>query len=310
MNALNSSHSQAAEKIQHRRETFGLIANYAQHFNDFFGFRENPFNNTPDPNFFYESKNHQEVLTSLTFGVLERKGFVVVTGEIGAGKTTLCRQFLRQLPPEVKTAVILNPTLSSTHLLASVVQDFGIECRGRTKKHYFDALNLFLLEGLEKKQNACLIIDEVQCLKPKALEEIRLLSNLETHNQKLLQIILIGQPELRQILSAPGLTQLRQRINVFCHLKGLDLEETRSYINHRLGYAQEKGRRVHFQEEVIEKIYLMSRGIPRLINALADKILMSAYLHHTHNITLEAARDGFEEMNFICMPAVEGGVTR
>jgi len=276
------------------------VEEYSDQFNAFFGFREMPFNNTPNPNLFYMSENHREALASILFGVKQRRGFIVLTGEIGAGKTTLSRHFLSQIPADIKTAMVLNPNLSGTHLLASIVQDFGIECRGKTKKDYFDALNRFLLEGLEKDQNACLIIDESQRLSVRLLEEVRLLSNLETSKQKLIQIVLMGQPELREVLLRPELTQLRQRVGVFFHLKGLSLSETRRYIEHRLECVREGVTPVVFDNFVIGKIFLATRGIPRLINAVSDRILMAAYSRHTRTITWETAQTAFEEMDLIC----------
>jgi len=285
--------------VQDHDPTFS-IEEYTDQFNAFFGFREMPFNNTPNPNLFYMSENHREALTSMLFGVKQRRGFIVVTGEIGAGKTTLCRRFLGNLSSEIKTAVILNPNLSGTHLLASIVQDFDIPCRGKSKKDYFDALNHFLLEGLEQGQNAVLIIDEAQRLSAKVLEEVRLLSNLETSKQKLLQIVLMGQPELKDILLRPDLTQLRQRVGVLYHLKGLSLSGTRSYIEHRLECVREGVHPVVFDNFVIGKIHLATRGIPRLINALSDRILMSAYAQHTRLITWEVSQAAFEEMDLVC----------
>jgi len=273
---------------------------FTNQFHSFFGFKEVPFNNTPDPNFFYTSKPHQEALMSMLFGVEQRKGFVVLTGEIGAGKSTLCRKFIVQVPGGIKTAVILNPNLSGTHLLASIVRDFGIECKGKTKRHYFDALNRFLIEGLDQNRNACLIVDEAQCLSVRVLEEIRLLCNLETSKRKLLQIILMGQPELRDLLKRPQLTQLRQRVGVYVHLRGLDPEETREYILHRLAHSTGGNSEIELDSIVIEKIHETTRGIPRLINALCDRIMMSAFSANTRHITWEVSRNAFEEMAFIC----------
>jgi len=276
------------------------ISSYTMLFNEFFGFREPPFTNTANPHLFYMSKRHREVLTSMLFGIEQRRGFIVVTGEIGAGKTTLCRRLLHQLSPDMKTAVILNPNLSATHLLAAIVHDFGIECKGRTKKHYFDALNAFLLKGLGRNENACLIIDETQCLSRKVIEEIRLLSNLETSERKLLQIVLMGQPELKDILMHPSLTQLRQRIGVFCHLGGLDSNETQSYIEHRLSSVTDGNTRLSMTADVINKIHEMTRGIPRLINGLCERILMCAYAQQTTEITMNVSHDAFEDAAFIC----------
>jgi general secretion pathway protein A len=236
----------------------------------------------------------------MLFGVQERRGFIVLTGEIGSGKTTVCRQFLSQLGQEVKTAVILNPNLSSLDLMAAIVKDFGIKPSGINKKDYFDDLNTTLLEWAHRGQNACLVIDESQCLSTRVLEEIRLLTNLETAKQKLLQIVLIGQPELRDIIRRPELTQLRQRIGVSFHLSGLNPQETKDYVYHRLQCVQEKKMELHFTESVLESIYLTTRGIPRLINSLCDRILMSAYAKGTQQIDWEIAQPAVEEIAFIC----------
>ncbi len=269
-------------------------------FNSFFGFRESPFNNTPDSQFFYMGRRHREILMNMIFGIQMRRGFIVVTGEIGAGKSTLCRQFLQDIPAEIKTAVVLNPNMSGTHLLGHIVKDFGIQCKGNTKQEYFEALNAFLLEGIAHQQNACLVIDEAQCLGVRLLEEIRLLTNLETGKQKLLQIILMGQPELRDILAKPELTQLRQRIGVFCQLQGMSLDEMKDYALHRLHHASESLCQLSFEEAIWPRIHQISRGIPRLINSLCDRILMAAFAQQTKEISMELAAPAFEEMAFIC----------
>jgi len=274
--------------------------NYLDCFNRFFGFSESPFNNTPDPNFFFMSQHHHEALTSLNFGIYQRRGFLVLTGEVGAGKTTLCRQFLAQLSPEIKTAVILNSRVSGTHLLSSVVQDFGIIPRGKGRRGLYEALAAFLLDGINRNQNACLIIDEAQCLNLRVLEEIRLLSNLETSKQKLIQIVLMGQPELRDLLKKPSLRQLRQRIGVYVHLRGFTPNETRDYILHRLSCVSRGESKIAISTDVFERIHEATRGTPRLINTACDRILMAAYAHQTSHITLDVARDAFEEISFIC----------
>ncbi|MFZ5802673.1 MAG: ExeA family protein [Candidatus Omnitrophota bacterium] len=269
-------------------------------FHEFFGFKENPFANTPDPSFFYLSPRHKEALTNLAFGVRQRRGFIVITGEVGSGKTTLCRYFLRFLPPEMKTAVVLNPMISSSHLLASIAADFGIPEPGRSKRVIYRSLLKFLLEGIERQQNACLVIDEAQCLSRDLLEEIRLLSNLETSKQKLLQIVLMGQPEFQGRLRQTGLRQLRERISIYMHLDGLGMEEVGPYIRHRLEMGSVGPVTVRFQEEVIEKIARMSRGIPRLINTICDRILMAAFAAGEREISMALAAGAFQEMNFIC----------
>lgn len=275
--------------------------NYLQLFNDFFGFKEHPFTNTPDPDFFYMSHQHHEALMSMMFGVQQRRGFIVVTGEVGSGKTTLCRKFLRQINPEIKTAVILNPKVSGLHLLTSIIHDFGIPFQGKSKKDIFEALNKFLLDGMPKNQNACLIIDEAQCLSPKVIEEIRLLSNLETSKRKLLQIVLMGQPELRDVLKKPNLRQLRQRIGVYVHLKGFDLFQTGEYIRHRLGLANQGSATLEFDSELVSHIYKCSGGSPRLVNTICDRILMAAFIRKVRNkIDMAVAQEAFDEINFIC----------
>jgi len=274
-------------------------------FHEFFGFRENPFSNTPDPGFFYMSRNHKEALLSMLFGVKQRRGFIVVTGEIGAGKTTLVRHFLQQLPQDLKTAVILNPKISTTHLLSSVARDFGIPNPGKTRRSIYEGLSKFLLQGMQHDQNACLIIDESQCLNVKVLEEIRLLSNLETAKQKLIQIVLVGQPEMREVLMQPSLTQLRQRIGVYVHLNGLSRDDTSAYIEHRLQQVGDGTVKILFESSVIRKIHEISRGIPRLINALCDRILMSAFAQQTYAIHDSVAATAFEELAFICAEAAK-----
>lgn len=273
---------------------------FSQVFNSFFGFHENPFNNTPDPQFFFKSRQHREALVNLLFGVEQRRGFIVLTGEIGAGKTTLCRHFLNELSRDIKTAVILNSKISSIHLLTAVAHDFGIDVKRHTKKKIYESMSQFLLEGIEHNQNACLVIDEAQGLTVKLLEEIRLLSNLETAKQKLIQIVLMGQPELKDLLMKPSLTQLRQRIGVFVHLRGLDLDDASDYIRHRLQYAGRGVCTVSFSQEVLIRIHQMTRGIPRLINTVCDKILMAAFAAQTREISLDIAESAFEEAAFMC----------
>jgi general secretion pathway protein A len=245
----------------------------------FFGLSEAPFNMTPDPRFVYLSRHHQAALSAMCYGVNRRSGFIQITGEIGAGKTMLSRLFLQELGENVHSSLVFNPKLSELELLQEIVEDFGLKPKAKRRKDYFDCLNHFLLEESARGFNAVLIIDEAQLLPPRALEQIRLLSNLETTTQKLLQIILMGQPELKDILKRPDLKQLRQRITVRCHLPELSLEEVGEYISHRLNVAGAS--KNFFTAEAIQRIYELSSGIPRVINVLADRALLAAYAKST-----------------------------
>jgi general secretion pathway protein A len=252
-------------------------------YESFFGLSEAPFNITPDPKFIYFSQQHREALSALTYGISSRRGFIQVTGEIGAGKTTLCRALLKNLDKKVHSALVFNPKLSELELLQTIVEDFGIVPKGRRRKDYFDSLNQFLLEELEKGYNAIVIIDEAQLLSPRALEQIRLLSNLETSTQKLLQIILMGQPELKDLLDREDLHQLYQRITIRCHLRALTLEEATEYVAHRLKIAGSN--EVFFTRDAIDTLFTLSGGIPRLINVLADRAMMAAFTKSTKVIS-------------------------
>ena len=247
---------------------------------NFYGLRENPFNVTSDPSFFYFSKAHRDALLHLIYGVKERKGFLELTGEVGAGKTTLCKTLLSKLDKDTKTSFILNSNLSEIQLLDAIVEDYGIKPARRTKIALMRALNNFLLEELKAGSNVVLILDEAQNLKTSTLEAIRLLSNLETDKTKLFQILLVGQPELRRKLNSPALVQLRQRIGVRFHINSLEKDEIVHYIYHRLAVAGSSGD-IHFTDDAIEKIFRYSDGIPRLINLVCDKTLLSGFVLET-----------------------------
>ena len=242
----------------------------------FYGITEKPFSITPDPKFLYLGKTHKEAFAHLLYGIRERGGFIVVTGEIGAGKTTLCRGLLSHLDEDTLVAFIFNPTLSALELLKSINEDFGIPSKGTTKKELIDELNRFLLDKRKEGKNTVLIIDESQSLDGEVLEQVRLLSNLETETEKLLQIILIGQPEFRHILEQPRLLQLNQRVTVRYHLKALSREETAEYIYHRLSVIDGTDK-IFFTPEALKKIWRSTRGVPRLINVLCDRALLAGY---------------------------------
>ena len=196
-------------------------------YKKFFGLREKPFNLTPDPEYFYMSTVHREALSHLLFGIEQRKGFIMITGEVGAGKTTLCRALLSSVPKSTQTALILNPSVSAIELLRAINQEFGLSSTpDKSKKELLDDLNYFLLDVLSRGGNAVIIIDECQNLSPEVLEQVRMLSNLETEKEKLLQIVLIGQPELARTLSMPSLKQINDRITLRYYIGPLSLSET------------------------------------------------------------------------------------
>ena len=247
----------------------------------FFGLKREPFSIAPDPRFLFMSERHREALAHLLYGLDGGGGFVLLTGEIGAGKTTVCRCFLEQIPKRCNVAYIFNPKLTVTELLKSICDEFGIPYEhegpgGATVKDHLDPLNHFLLKTHAVGQNNVLIIDEAQNLSIDVLEQLRLLTNLETNERKLLQIILIGQPELRDMLARPELEQLAQRVIARFHLQALSATETSQYIRHRLAVAGLKGPRP-FEREAIKRIHHLARGVPRRINLLCDRALLGAY---------------------------------
>lgn len=264
-------------------------------YRKFYNIKEKPFNVTSDPNFLFLSRKHKEALSHLIYGIEERKGFLEITGGIGTGKTTLCRALLNRLDSNTKTAFVYNPDLSQLQLLQTIIEDFGLSVDKKSKMHIFKQLNKFLLEQLSLGNNVVLIIDEAQNLKPALLEQIRLLSNLETDKEKLFQIVLVGQPELQDRLDAPGLTQLKQRIAVRYHILPLDRDEVKDYINHRLAVAGSVGD-IIFEEKAIDLIYGYSGGVPRLINILCDKALLLGFVLETKVITFDIVMKSIKEM--------------
>jgi general secretion pathway protein A len=264
-------------------------------YNDFYGFREAPFNITPDPRFLFFSDKHREAFNHVLFGIRERKGFIQITGEVGAGKTTVCRAILAELGPSYKTALILNPMVTATQLMRTILTELGLEPRKLDRTAYLEILNRFLLEQAAAGNDVVVLIDESQDLDPELLEQVRLLSNLETDQRKLLQIVLIGQPELREKLNRKELRQLRQRITVRYHLAPLDRFETQRYIAHRLRVAGADGRPT-FSPWAIRTIQRYSGGVPRLINAVCDKALLYGYVNGTYELGARAVRQAIREL--------------
>ena len=253
-------------------------------YQDFFGFSEKPFDLTPDPKYLYLSPKHKEVLAHLVYGLQENNGFLKIIGEVGTGKTMICRSFLRELRTDFNIAYIFNPAINELELLQTINSELGLPGKSKSKKKLIDLLNAFLLEERAKGHRVVVIIDEAQDLEPKVMEQLRLLSNLETDTEKLIQIVLIGQPELEKVLAKDGLRQLRQRITIQWELLPLNLEETRGYIQHRLNVALGKGK-VRFSRQAVETVFRYSRGIPRMINVISDRTLLIAYTEGTKKIS-------------------------
>ncbi|MBI3997023.1 MAG: AAA family ATPase [Candidatus Omnitrophica bacterium] len=253
-------------------------------YESFFGLKEKPFQMTPDTRYFYPSAKHTDALNHMVYAIQDRRGFVVITGEIGSGKTTLSRVLFQKLDRRTKTAIIRNTHLTAKDLVTQTVEELEIPYRtGCTKTHLINLLNEYLIEQLRENNNVVLLIDEAQNLKPNVLEEVRMLSNLETEREKLIQIILMGQPELKAKLWLKELTQLRQRVTLHYHLLPLDERETASYIAHRLHVAGVNGAPV-FASTALPKIFQYTQGVPRLINGLCDQALLTGYVNEARTI--------------------------
>ena len=264
----------------------------------YFNLASAPFAVTPDPRYVYLTKRHREALAHLQYGILQPGGFVQLTGEVGTGKTTLCRCLLEQLPPEADVAVILNPRLGVVGLLAAICDELHIQYSSDsldTIKTLVDALHAHLLEAHGRGRRTVLIIDEAQNLSPAVLEQVRLLTNLETSTEKLLQIILIGQPELKRLLAHRELRQLAQRITARYHLMPLSLADTVAYIRHRLRVAG--GDPSLFTPAALCQVYCLSDGIPRLINVLCDRALLGTYALERSRVNAAMVRRAGRESN-------------
>jgi len=263
---------------------------------DFHGFREKPFNLTPDPRFVFLSKTHKEAFAHLLYGINNRAGFIALTGEVGSGKTTVLRALLNQLDADHhRTALIFNPYLSPAELLQNINREFGIQTNPSDHSSSLDALNLFLLQQNAEGRTVVLIIDEAQDLEAPVLEQIRLISNLETDREKLIQIVLSGQPELLQILERSEMRQLSQRITVRYHLQPMDFEDTVHYVNHRLVAAGGRDGDI-FSMRALKRIYRYSHGLPRLINAACDRALLTGYTRDTTRISSQIAATGIKDI--------------
>jgi general secretion pathway protein A len=267
-------------------------------YTTFFGFTHKPFQLTPDPEFLFLSRVHKRALTYLDYGVADNSGFILITGEIGTGKTTVIRSLIKKIPQDIKIARINNTKVSSDQLISMINEEFGIYSKGDDKTQMLSKLNDFIISQYAQGRRSMIIIDEAQNLTPNLLEEVRLLSNLETDKSKLLQIILIGQPELNALLSRPDLEQLRQRIAVNSHISPLTRDEVEAYILHRLRVAGNE-HAVTFEDGSMDVLFSFSRGIPRLINIACDFLLLAAFADETKviDVTLVKEITGDLEIN-------------
>ncbi len=267
-------------------------------YKDFFGFSEMPFHVTPNPRFLFLSPTHEEALQHLRYGIEDQKGFIVLTGEVGCGKTTLCRKLLEELEAReaVDTALLLNPRISETQLLRGIMKELGEESRARSKSDLLDKMNDCLLQRIDDGREIVLIIDEAQNLSFEVMEMLRLLSNLETYDRKLLQIILLGQPELNAKLREDRLRQFRQRVLVHYDLKPLKVDEVELYIRHRLSLAGSNGR-PHFTARAVRSVAHHSLGIPRMVNNICDKALLSVYIRNGVEVNWWDVRRALKDIN-------------
>ena len=264
-------------------------------YQDYYNLNEFPFNITPDPRFLYFAPHHREAYNHVMYGIEQRKGFIELTGEVGSGKTTLCRAVLGALDGTVETALVLNPCLTENQLLRWILNDFGLSVAGRDRLAYIERLNEFLLERNREGGNVAVVIDEAQNLSPQLMEQVRLLSNLETDQHKLLQIVLCGQPELRERLGRPDLRQLRQRITVRYHIPPLSLDDTARYIEHRIRVAGPNAA-VVFQPAAVKEVHRYAKGGPRLINAVCDNALLAGYVAQQHEIDARCVRKAVKQL--------------
>jgi general secretion pathway protein A len=264
-------------------------------YEQFFNLNVKPFELVPNPDFLFLSRSHKRALTHLDYGIKERIGFILLTGEVGSGKTTIIRNQIKELNGRVTVSKIFNTKVTSEQLISMVNEDFGLEVTGKDKVTLLRELNDFLIKQYADKCHPILIIDEAQNLTPDLLEEVRMLSNLETDKCKLLQIILVGQPELRRTIAQPELRQLRQRISISCHISPLTRKEMQEYIFHRLKIAG-NSEAISFSDKTFNIIYDFSRGIPRLVNIICDFLLLSAFVEGTRELSPELVQEVIREL--------------
>ena len=263
---------------------------------EFYRLKELPFNVTPDPRFLYRSESHRDALAYITYGIFQKKGFIAVTGEVGVGKTTVVNAFIDLFQPSLEVAFVFSTKFPFDQLLYLICSDFGLNVEGLNKAQMLLALNRFLISQHESNRNTVLIIDEAQNLSPEVLEELRMLSNLETRDRKLIQIMLVGQPELENLLNMSQLRQLRQRIPGVCRIPMLSREDVDQYILYRLKVASQDNGGPVFTEDALEEIYHYSGGTPRLINILCDRVLLLGYVANTTTINGRIVREGIRDL--------------
>ena len=278
-------------------------------YESFFSLKENPFGTTPDPRFLYKSKAHCEALAYLAYGVFQKKGFLAITGEVGVGKTTIIRAFIQTFHPCLEASFILNTKVTFEEMLYMLLTDFGSTPQGRSKVQMLTALNELLIKKYAQNQNPLLVIDEAQNLSPEVLEELRMLSNLETDSEKLIQIVLIGQPELGRLLTREDLRQLRQRIPGVFNMRFLSRDEVYRYILYRLGIAGLSNGELTFSDLAVDEIHRYSSGIPRLINQLCDRVLLRGYLQKTRAIEKEMVQASILDLSGRVSDHTAGGGT-
>ena len=266
-------------------------------YEQYYSLTEPPFSLTPDPKYFYRSESHHRAFELLHYAIQRREGFMVVYGDIGTGKTTLCRAVLDTIEKNVYTALLLNPFLTEIDLLKTILSDFSVRAKATaSKQDLLNALNDFLISVLEKDGRAVLLIDEAQNIPMATLEQIRIISNLETHNAKMLQIVFVGQLELIDVLSKPELRQLHQRISIKCELTPLSEEELAQYIRHRLAIAGGGQVRIIFTSDGVKEIFRYSCGIPRLINLIADRSLLAGMALSTTTLDRNVVREAVDNL--------------